>query len=53
MKLTALFALASFLGASAMPTGMTAKRQDAMATGPTDTQVLQYALTLEHLENKF
>jgi hypothetical protein len=53
MKLTALFALASFLGASALPTGLTAKRDDASASAPTDTQILQYALTLEHLENKF
>jgi len=53
MMFSALFALASVLGASAAPTF---KRQDSnstMSSGPTDTQILQYALTLENLENKF
>ena len=50
MKFATLFALASGLVASAMPTGIASRN---MGSGPTDTQVLQYALTLEHLENAF
>jgi len=54
MQLSALFALASVMGASAMPGALKAKRQDMMGmSNVTDTQVLQYALTLENLENKF
>jgi hypothetical protein len=53
MLSSALFAVAAILGASAMPT---AKRNNDSAasnmtmSGPTDTQILQYALTLENLE---
>jgi hypothetical protein len=40
------------MGAMAMPTAYPIYRR-AMSDGVDDTTVLQYALTLEHLENKF
>jgi hypothetical protein len=45
MKTAVLASVLAILGASAAPL----KR----ATAPTTTQVLQYALTLENLENNF
>lgn len=51
MKAAAGFALASALAVSAMPTAYPIYSR-AMS-GPTDTQVLQYALTLENLEKTF
>ena len=58
MQFAALFAIASALGAMAMPTGYTQfkkllNERAAGGAGPTDTQILQYALTLEHLEDFF
>ena len=53
MKTAALFTLASAMGAMAMPTAYPIYRRAMSGDGPDDTTVLQYALTLEHLENKF
>jgi multidrug transporter EmrE-like cation transporter len=54
MLTASLFTLASAMGAMAMPTAYPIYRR-AMSgnSGIDDTTVLQYALTLEHLENKF
>lgn len=53
MKSAALFTLASAAVTMAMPPSYPAYRRAMTDDGVDDTTVLQYALTLEHLENKF
>ncbi|WWD21216.1 hypothetical protein CI109_105700 [Kwoniella shandongensis] len=54
MKSATAFAALAALGAvSAMPTTYPLMKKAMAADAPTTTQVLQYALTLEHLEKKF
>lgn len=54
MLTASLFTLASAMGAMAMPTAYPIYRRAMDGnSGVDDTTVLQYALTLEHLENKF
>ncbi|WVR08866.1 hypothetical protein IAU60_005925 [Kwoniella sp. DSM 27419] len=55
MKTAAIAALAAIGAVTAMPADYSAfkKALNRRADGPTDTQVLQYALTLENLEKTF
>lgn len=54
MKAAVVASVLAAVGAAAMPTAYPIyKRAMAASGGPTDTQVLQYALTLENLEKKF
>jgi hypothetical protein len=53
MKTAADALLASALGVAAMPTAYPIYARQMSGSGPSDTQVLQYALTLENLENRF
>ena len=58
MKSAVLATLLAALGATAIPTSYpysnrALKRASGTPSGPTDVQILQYALTLENLEKKF
>jgi hypothetical protein len=53
MKVAAAASLLAAIGAAAMPTAYPIYRRQMSGSGPTDTQVLQYALTLENLEKTF
>ena len=53
MKFAAVATLAAAIGAVAMPTAYPIYKRQMAAAAPTTIQVLQYALTLENLENTF
>lgn len=54
MKFSTLLPAVFALGAAAFPAPVTiSDLQKRAASNPTDTQILNYALTLEHLENAF
>ena len=54
MKLSsAIFAIASLVACSAAPVEHSYAKRADNSTGPTDVEVLQYALTLENLEAAF
>lgn len=53
MKFSVAFALLGALGAMAAPAAAPAPALEARADAITDTQILQYALTLEHLEDYY